>query len=85
MSSLAFVGIRGDVLALDRATGTERWRTHLKGAGTVIVARDGRQVIATAGGAACCLHAASGTVVWTNPLRRLGFGLATIAAGDGAS
>jgi outer membrane protein assembly factor BamB len=85
MTSLAFVGIRGHVVALDRATGGERWRTRLKGAGTVVVASDGRRVIATTGGAAYCLDAATGTIVWTNPLRGLGFGLATIATDDAAS
>jgi len=30
-SDLVFVGIKGKVVALDRATGVQVWATHLKG------------------------------------------------------
>ena len=38
---MVFIGIKGTVLALDRATGQEVWRSKLKGASFVNVILDG--------------------------------------------
>ncbi len=81
MQSLVFIGIRGHVVALDRATGSERWRTRLKGSGAVLLVLDAGRLVATTGGSAFCLDAATGAIAWSNPLRGLGFGIATIAGG----
>ena len=45
-----YIGIRGDVLALDPATGTEIWRTSVKGASFVNVALVDDKLYAATGG-----------------------------------
>lgn len=79
-ASLVYVGIRGRVVALSRATGEEVWRTPLKGAGFVQVTRDEDYVFATTRGEIHCLSPATGQVIWTNALKGLGFDLATVAS-----
>jgi outer membrane protein assembly factor BamB len=80
---LLYIGIKGSVLALDRATGDERWRAKLKGMSFVALHRDDRYLYAATGGELFCLDALSGALVWRNPLKGLGFGLVTMLS-DGA-
>ena len=81
-TNLIFIGIHGTVLALDRATGQEVWRTKLKGADFAnVVLLDG-DLFATADGELFCLEASTGRIRWQNPLKGLGLGLVTIAAPD---
>jgi outer membrane protein assembly factor BamB len=75
-----FIGIKGRVVALDRRTGAELWRAELKGGDFVNVFLDERYVYALTKGEAFCLDAERGSVVWHNPLKGLGLGLATMAA-----
>ena len=81
MSSIIHVGIKGTVLALDRATGAIVWESRLKGGDFVNLVLDENDLIATTKGEVFCLDPATGQVRWNNPLRGLGWGLATIAAG----
>jgi len=74
-----FIGIKGTVLALDRETGEEVWRTPLKGSGFVNVVVDGGDVLASTRGEVFCLDPATGEIRWDNPLRGLGYGLVTFA------
>ena len=77
---MMFVGIKGHVLALDRATGTERWRTKLKGGDFVTLITDGQRLYAGAQGEVFCLDATTGSVLWRNPLKGMGLGLASLLA-----
>jgi outer membrane protein assembly factor BamB len=70
-----FIGIKGTVLALDRATGEEVWRTPLKGSSFVNLALDGGGLLASTHGEVFCLDPATGGIRWNNPLRGLGYGL----------
>ena len=79
-SSLVFIGLRGRVVALNRTTGDEVWRTELKGAGFVQVFRDQDYLFATTRGEIFCLSPDSGAVVWNNPLKGLGLDLASVAS-----
>lgn len=79
-SSLLYLGIRGRVVALNRMTGDEVWRTELKGSGFVQVARDQDYVYATTRGEIFCLAPASGQLIWNNTLKGLGMDLASIAS-----
>jgi outer membrane protein assembly factor BamB len=47
-SDLVFIGIKGSVIALDRATGQQVWATHLKGSNFVNVAVQNGAVLALA-------------------------------------
>jgi outer membrane protein assembly factor BamB len=81
--SLIYIGICGDVIALDRATGTEIWRRSLKGADFVNVAVVNGDVLGTTKGELFCLDATTGNVRWHNKLPGLGRGLITIASPGG--
>lgn len=82
-SEVIFVGVKGTVVALDRTTGAERWRTKLRGGDFVNVVVDGDVVLATTKGEVHCLDAASGGVRWVNKLAGLGFGLVSIGSASG--
>ena len=78
-SDLVFIGIKGSVVALNRATGEQVWATHLKGSDFVnVVVQDGT-VLASCYGEIFCLDPFTGNARWHNPLKGFGLGLATIA------
>jgi len=81
-TELMYVGIKGSVVALNRATGEQVWATHLRGGDFVNVVLEGGKVFATTHGEVYCLDPATGNGLWHNPLKGFGIGLATIAAGD---
>src|SRR5688500_17868580 len=81
IESYVYVGIKGHVLALDGATGTERWRTKLKGSDFVHVVSDGNRLFAAVRGELFCLDGATGAVLWHNKLAGMGYGLASVLAG----
>ena len=76
-----YVGIGGHVVALDGSTGTERWRTKLKGSDFVSVVSDGSRLYAVARGELYCLDGTLGTILWQNRLKGMGMGLATVLPG----
>jgi outer membrane protein assembly factor BamB len=73
------VGIAGYAVAIDRATGSEVWRTKLRGSDFVNVAIDERDVFASTRGRLYCLDSTTGTIRWENELKGLGWGLVGIA------
>jgi outer membrane protein assembly factor BamB len=82
-TGLIVIGIAGTVVALDRSTGQELWRTNLKGGDfTNVVLQDG-DLFATTKGELFCLDPATGSIRWQNPLKGLGRGLVTIASAGG--
>jgi outer membrane protein assembly factor BamB len=74
-----YLGIRGTVVALDRQSGAELWRTPLKGWNFVNLTLEGDDLFATTYGEIYCLDAATGRIRWNNRLRGLGYGLVSIA------
>jgi outer membrane protein assembly factor BamB len=78
-AQLVFVGIKGSVVALDRATGEQVWATHLKGWDFVNVVLQDGGVLASCSGEIFCLDPLTGVGMWHNPLKGFGRGLATIA------
>ena len=85
MSGNVYVGIKGHVVALDRATGSELWRTRIKGGDFVNVAFLDGQLFATTRGEAFRLDETTGAVLWNNKLEGLGLGLVSIASAGGPS
>ena len=81
-SDLVYIGIKGSVIALNRATGEQVWATHLKGSDFVNVLVESRKVFATCYGEVFCLDPLTGEGLWHNRLKGLGTGLATIATED---
>jgi outer membrane protein assembly factor BamB len=78
-SDLVFIGIRGSVVVLNRATGEQVWATHLRGSGFVNVVLQNEAVLASCDGEIYCLDPLTGNARWHNPLKGFGTGLATIA------
>jgi len=77
---LLFIGIKGTVLALNRATGEEVWRTHLKASDFIHVVLDNGELYAATKGELFAVDPASGQVRWQNSLAGLGRGLVSIAS-----
>ena len=78
-SQLIFVGIKGSVVALASATGRLVWATNLKGSDFVNIVVQAGAVIASCQGELFCIDPLTGTLMWHNPLKGFGRGLATIA------
>ena len=74
-----FLGVNGTVLAVDRTSGQELWRSRLKGGDFVNVVLNGGDLFAATHGELYCLDIATGHVRWHTPLKKLGRGLVTIA------
>jgi outer membrane protein assembly factor BamB len=82
-AGVVYLGLKASVVALDRRTGMEVWRTPLKGrvgrSGTfVTLQRDGDILYAGVGGEIYALDPKTGTVLWHNSLKGLGFGVLSI-------
>jgi outer membrane protein assembly factor BamB len=73
------IGVKGTVVAVDRATGGTLWSTHLKGGGFVTVAVENGAIFAATSGRLYRLDPSTGYVQWVNELPGLGFGLVSIA------
>jgi outer membrane protein assembly factor BamB len=77
--SYLFIGIKGSVLAVDRATGEEIWKATLKGGDFVNVVLDGGQLFAGSKGRLYRLDPSTGQILWENGLAGMGWGLVSIA------
>jgi len=84
MSSI-FLGVHGEVIALDRTTGQEVWHAKLTGGDFVNLVLDQDRIIATTKGKAFCLDAATGQLLWRNDLPGLGLGLVSIVTASGST
>ena|ERR1051326_2568360 len=83
--SMIFLGVHGEVLALDRTTGQELWNTKLRGSDFVNVFVDGDRIFASTKGEVFCIDAATGKLLWRNELPGRGLGLITIASQNGST
>jgi outer membrane protein assembly factor BamB len=80
LTNYVFVGIKGSVVALDRATGTQIWTTPLRGGEFVNLTLSEGDLYAATKGELYCIDPATGHIRWHNPLKGLGWGLVSIAA-----
>jgi outer membrane protein assembly factor BamB len=83
--NLIYAGIKGTVVALDRATGAQVWKTPLKGGDFINLVIDGDDLFATARGEVFCLDPTNGRIRWNNPMSGFGWGLMTIATAAGST
>ena len=74
-----FVGVKGTVVAIDRATGETQWSTELKGSDFVNVTLQDGDLFASCRGRLYRLDPSTGAVQWCNELPGLGWGIVTIA------
>jgi hypothetical protein len=71
--SLIYVGIRGAVVAVDKAGGAVVWKVELRrGVSFVPIVVEDDCVFAVSGGEISCLDADTGALIWHNPLKGLG-------------
>lgn len=82
-----FIGIAGHVVALDRHSGSEIWKTKLKGSSSAItnIVLEGDILIAYSGGHLFAVNAATGDILWENPLKGLGYSACIIAGSQQAN
>lgn len=69
------IGISGHVVSIDPTTGSELWRTKLKGSDIVTTIVQDDRIYAGTKGELFCVDPSSGTVLWRNNLKGLGLGL----------
>lgn len=87
-ADLLLLATKNHVVALHKDTGVILWKTKLNGgfgAEFVSLLADDQLVFAHARGAVSCLELATGKTLWTNELKGLGYGLASLAFPGGAS
>jgi outer membrane protein assembly factor BamB len=87
-ADLLLLATKNQVVALHKDTGQILWKTKLNsgwGGEFVTLVADEDLVFAHARGSVSCLELATGKLLWTNELKGLGYGLATLAFPGGAS
>lgn len=83
--SLLFVGIKSFVIAVDRASGAEVWRTQLpakyrSSAMLLSVLYDGDGLFASVAGEVFALNPKTGELLWHEPFKGLGTGFVTMSS-----
>ena len=84
MNDQLFIGIKGHVVCIDKNSGREIWRNHLKKSSLTNLTLDGDRIFAHAGGHLFCLRASDGLIQWNNPLTGMGYGYCLFAGTDSA-
>lgn len=84
-SNILFVGVKSHVVAIDKNTGADLWRTKLKGGLTssdtfVSILVQGGRIYAHTNGEVFCLDQPTGAILWSNGLSGLGYDMASLAA-----
>jgi outer membrane protein assembly factor BamB len=74
-----YIGVKGSVLALNKDTGKELWRRHLKGSSFVTLAIESDAIYAHTYGNLYCIDKVKGNIKWDDSLSGLGYGMAMIA------
>ena len=85
MENRIYLGVGGYVVCLDKTTGEEFWRTPIKRGQLTSIMIDGDVILAHSGGHLFGLKASSGTILWENPLKGLGYGYAIMASAAATS
>ena len=87
IDQLIFVGLNGRVVAIDRERGRMiwQWQSPKPRRGFVAIMLDGDRVVAGLGGYLYCLEAATGRMLWENPLTGFGLGMFSLASVRGCS
>ena len=78
-NDVLYVGMKGNVVALDKRTGQEVWRTKLGGYDLVNILVEEELIFAYAKGHVYCLSF-KGQVLWDNGMPGLGYSMALLAS-----
>jgi outer membrane protein assembly factor BamB len=74
-----YIGIKGRVVCIDRASGRTVWETHLAGSQFVNVQTHDGELLAGTRGELYCLDPESGEIKWHNGLPGMGWGIMSVA------
>jgi outer membrane protein assembly factor BamB len=85
VEQMIFVGLNGWVAALDRDSGETLWYCSELKSGYTTLLLDGDRLIASTNGYIYCLDPQTGRVVWSNPLKGYGTGVAHLVSSRGQS
>ena len=85
MCEVAYMGVKGTVVAVDVATGKERWRTYVRSSTITNVAPCDKVVLVYAKGHLFGLDKENGRILWENQLEGLGYGYGIIGVEGGQS
>jgi hypothetical protein len=80
-NDILLLGLKQSVAAIHRADGSFLWKTKLpegNGSSFITLTSDLKYVFAVCHGVLHCLELQTGTLVWTNPLKGYGFGIASL-------
>ncbi len=80
-NDILVLAIKQSVMAICRADGSILWTTRLEGGAGhafITLVSDFRYVYATCNGVLHGLELQTGTVVWSNPLKGFGYGIASL-------
>ncbi len=80
-----FIGVCGTIISIEKETGKELWRTHLKGYEFVIFTVDDNSIYVHTSGHLFCIDKKNGKILWKNDLKGLGNGFASILADSEAN
>lgn len=85
LDQLVYVGLNGDVAALDRDTGKIVWTNDELKTGYVTLLLDGDRLIVSSNGYIYCLHPLTGKILWNNKTKGFGYGVASLLSVRGQS
>lgn len=75
-----YLGTKGHVVCINKQSGSEVWRTKLRGAEITTLLVHDNALYAGANGFMYALDPQSGNILWENPLKGLGHGVITMGA-----
>ena len=75
-----YLGMAGNVVAIERKTGELLWQTELGGRGMVNLVWDDGLLMAHTKGELFCVAPDDGRIVWKNGLSGMGYGMGTFAS-----
>jgi hypothetical protein len=85
IDDLVFVGLNGHVVAMNRKNGEIAWSNDQHRGGYVSLLLDGDRLVVSSDGYLYCLDPLNGDVLWENPLKGKGTGVACIVSVRGQS
>lgn len=81
MRDYLYLGIAGHICKIDPQTGKEMWRTKIGKNYPVHFIQHEKQIIATVMGVLTAVDAKTGTILWTNELKKLGYSVTSMVIG----
>lgn len=82
MRDYLYVGISGHICKIDPQNGKEVWRTKIGNRYPVHFIHHEKQIIATIMGTVVAVDAKTGTILWKNELKKLGYSSTSMVIGN---